>query len=264
MKNKLAVLGGLALLAVNVNANAAAVGVDLFTVGQARVTDSTVNATAEFSSINDPLFPGLGATILGGNRDIGVNLGSDPFSNGAYVQVAGGAFSFNTGSLATATATVQWDGANNNLTLDTLGLGGIDITNGGVNNLFEVKTIFSDGGFLFDIGIWDMTGKSVIAHLGSNAHATPATSFLGLNTWANGDATGTFGLTFGGGASAGNGVDLKNIGAIQLIVDPFASFVSLDLTIDSIKTVPEPSSLGLLGIGLLSAGFAKRRKNKTA
>ena len=58
----------------------------------------------------------------------------------------------------------------------------------------------------------------------------------------------------------GGCVDFANVGAIQMVIDPFAQRTALDLTLDKVSVVSEPGSaiLGLVGIGAL-AGIRRRK-----
>jgi len=263
--SKLITLSSSILLAYSVNASA--VTIDLFDVNQAKLTDLTASGSLDFanpansesSSVSGPI-----SSILGGNRDLGVNLVTNPLSNSASIQVAGGYMSYNVGSGATGQGIVQWDGndGDGNLGLNTTGLGGIDLTEGGTLNAFGIQTIFSDFNFLFTITAYDMLGNWTAVTLASSdvplSLPDGVLSLIGFDTFENCGPFPEPGVV--NVQCSATPVDLSNLGALQAVIDPTAGFLALDLTLNSIKTVPEPSILGLLGIGLAGFGAASRRK----
>jgi hypothetical protein len=265
MHLKLAVLAA----AMSLSFTATAGTVDLFSTSQARLTDSTTGDGGVSSSVGD----GTDATILGGSRDISVELLTvDAFNPDAEARigVAGGALSFSVDSLATATGTVQWDGVDNSIALDADGLGGFDLLADGAN-AFEVVTIFSDLGYRFDIEAYtDDDTWTKISFLATGV-AAPTTSYIPLGGFTNALLCGYTGDGSAGSAIPGvtsiqcgaDGlVNWASLGALQLLIDPLGGTTAIDLTLDSVTTVPEPGVLALMGMGLLAAGFAGRRKSK--
>jgi len=277
-RNKFTTLTTAALLAFSANSNA--MNIDLFTTDQAELEDFTADAAGTFDYKDGSGFSSTvntgGTDILGGNRDIGVNVltTGEEGADGASVRVSSNKLTFSADAGVTAQGIIQWDGADANtaigtdpdnyLNVDIDGLGGIDITEGGVNTVFQLETFFSDLGFTFTVQIWDMTGASVTAFLASSEvdSTTPVTSFLGLNTWSSCNDAGTISLTCLDSSNliTTDGVDLTQVGAIEFVISPFGSQAAIDLKLGSITAVPEPSTIALLGLGLFAAGFTARKK----
>lgn len=250
-----------ALLCFNANAGT----VDLFSTSQALITDSTTGNGGLGSTVGagDP-------TILGGNRDIFVELltqsASAPASS-AQISVLGGALSFSVGSLATGRAIVQWDGATNgNEILDVTGLGGFDLTNSGGANGFRIDTLFSDLGFAFEIQAYTSATQFTIINFSSSGVAVPTSSFIPFAGFTNAafcgavnPVPGVNSITCGSGNTSP--VNFASLGALALVVDPLGGSISVDLTLDSVTTVPEPGSVALVGAALLGLFATKRRRD---
>ena len=238
--------------------------------------DGFADGTSEGGSIST-----AGTDILGLERDIYVELVSG--TGLASAGVSEGKFNFGVNPGGFGTASVQWDGADDSETLN-YGLGDIDLS--GFDN-FEVITESSDLGFEFMVGIY--TSADVFTELTLLSHkvdpGSPALSHLQLFTFSlnafqfitdgDGDTCNTgdgFDFPFANpnvlNMSCGSAgvADLTKVNAIQLIIDPNAKGVggngAIDLQLNSIKAVPEPTSLTLLGLGLLGAGAVRRKAKK--
>ena len=235
--------------------------VDLFSTNQAKITDAAIDGFVETSQVGAL----LDATILGGYRELIVDLKTSTVGNDASMIVSGGALSFNVGSLATATGVVRWDGVAAGASgvaisaIDSDGLGGIDLGNV-LTDSFEVKILFSDAGFNFVIEAYNSDDQWSKVSITSNEHLVPFTSYIPLAAFL--DCTNSFPFP-GVSVSCGTDgpVDFDNLGALQVVLDPLGEYVALDLTLDQITTtVPEPGALALVGLALLGAGAASRRR----
>lgn len=269
IKQKLTWLSGTALLAMSLNASA--FDVDLFSTTQAQLVDTTTGDGGLESSVGagDP-------TILGGSRDLYVEMLTQAATNPngtADIGVAGGALSFSTDSGVTGTGWVQWDGNDGSIALNETGLGGIDLTAGG-QNAFAVTTIASDLGYEFVVTAYtDATHWTSISFSATavDGNLPPVTSFIDFAGFTNAALCGLStnpplpaGVNSISCAAGNQVVDLANLGALELKIDPNGGTVSVDLTIDQIVTVPEPSVLGLLGLGLLVGGLTSLRRRKSS
>lgn len=250
-----------ALLALSFGANAGTV--DLFDTDQAFLTDDTLSDGGESSSVAG------GADILGGERDLFVELISspDPTNVNASIGVSAGALRFSTDTQAAGHGQVQWDGPDGSNAIDFTGLGGVDLTEGGTVSAFRVDTIFADAGFEFVVTAFTDANTWTEISFSATGTPAPATTFIPFDAFTNAalcgavnPAPGVNSITCAGGNTP---VDLTNLGALVLDLDPDGESVSIDLTLDAVTTVPEPAVLGLLGAGLLAGGlvgFGRRRR----
>jgi hypothetical protein len=178
--------------------------------------------------------------ILGGEREVHLerlsgNSGSVSADvNGSFTD----AVSFASSPATAGRSLFTYDGGDGLFGVNPIGLGGIDLTEGGLNNGFMVNAT-SDLGATLRLSVFtDADHYSTRSFLIS---ADPSFTFTNyFNSWA----------TFTAGGSLG-GADFTNVGAITVELD--GSMVpGTDVGIDFFASVvPEPSSM----ITLLTAGL---------
>jgi hypothetical protein len=100
-------------------------------------------------------------------------------------------------------------------------------------------------------------------------------SYIPFSAFTNDALCGTYGAAPGVNSitCGGTGADASNLGALVARLntgDPNAPggaqnpTIAIDLQLDSVRTVPEPGVLALMGMGLLAAAVAGRRRKSQA
>lgn len=285
MTKKAKLAGLLAAMTVSVGAHAAVI--DLFTQTQILAEDVTdgsfTPADSNFNqSVNAP------ATILDGYRDLVVsNLsGGDALVTGSSLNVTGGLLRFASDPGTIGQGQVQWDGddsaigANPIFDVNPIGLGGENLTLGGLT-AFQLVTEFSDLGWVFELTMYKDGSNFTTVSLDASAVVlgSPTTTLIPFSAFSTPALCGTYGAAPGVNqiTCVGTGADPTNVGALVATIntgDPFAPdgtgsapqdrTVSVDLQLTSVTTVPEPSVLALVGLGLLGIGVSSRKARRQA
>ncbi|EXI80865.1 MAG: PEP-CTERM motif protein [Candidatus Accumulibacter appositus] len=257
-----------AALALSIGGSASAVEIDLFDTPQAYLTDTTLMDGGLFSQIGP-----IGAGILGGYRDIGVELkmSPDPANRNASIGVSAGSLAFSTSSQAAGTGMIRWDGSKAatsfaDADVDKTGLGGLSLGNPLITS-FKLNIDFADAGFDFVITAWTDALNWSSINITSLAHPVPGMSLIPFMAFLDCDnmVPGPTTTCASDGMGGWKPVDFMNLGALQAVIDPNGTFKALDLTIDAVTTaVPEPGSLALAGLGLMGVAFSGTRRRRNA
>ena len=261
----------IAALTVFGSANAALINkVDMFTIDQAQITDGLANGLSVSSQVgsaaDNSIAPSLG-TILGGYRELIIDKKSDGDGGSnttkqAKMDVGFGKLNFSTDTQTTGTGIIRWDGVTQSASggavqaINVTGLGGVNLGNV-LTDQFELTTIFSDGGFTFRIEAYTSANQWTAVDIVSNQHLVPAITYVPLNAFL---ACGFSDAVVTVMCGSGGAVDFSNLGALQAIIDPNGTQTSLDLTLDQVTVVPEPSGIALVGLALLGLGVTARRR----
>lgn len=213
--------------------------IDGFNVGGQVVADQTTGSITQESAFDD-------GTIMGGERDLYVRGQTPTGVLGVVGTVDDGVLNFSNSPTRLGQAILAYDGDDNNADpftgVDLVGLGGVDLTDGGELDAFAFTLLFADFQVEYAIGVQDMSGK--LANF---------TGILPTGISGGGDDVEIL-IPFAD--MTGDPVDFSNIGVIGL------AFTSLepaaDITIDNFRVVPEPSSVALLMAG--GVLLARRRR----
>jgi hypothetical protein len=249
---KKVMLGAIALYAFALPFSAAsnAAIIDSFDTEQT-VEDATAGDGGVWGSVNSG-----GGDIIGGERDVLVDLLTSDFGNDAEFIVRNGTSvgNFNIGSESTASFALQYDGDDADGPGETLtpdGLGGLDL--GSLGNAFVFDVLAADQpGLEVSATVWSGGSSSTVNITGTFPVGNP-----GLP--GNVDPPVPSPIPFADFA----GVDFSDVGALEFVV---TGNVAFDVTVAQIEVpgeeqqVPEPMTLGLVGVGLVSIGMVARRK----
>ncbi|MHC4695111.1 MAG: PEP-CTERM sorting domain-containing protein [Planctomycetota bacterium] len=183
-----------------------------------------------------------GADIVGVEREIGLVWLSGPNDIVLEPDAGGtGLLNLSVGADTSGNGAIVWDGADGSPLLDPTGLGGIDLTGGGMDRI-GIDVVFDD-----------LPVDLVLQVYTDAANWSQALVQLpgGIAVPVRMDA-----LYSAFNVVAGSGADFSNVGAIVLAVDNMDP--ATDLQIDLIEWIPEPATLGLLALGGLA--LLRRRR----
>lgn len=186
-----------------------------------------------------------GAGIAGVERDI-IASAADGFgaTEISIGQFGSGVFSYSQG-WEDGSGFVTWDGQDDSIVLDPIGLAGIDLTDGGLSDAFALEITFVDSDVDLVLTVHsDGTDRSE-ATATILAGASPATIMFSFADF----------ITTGG-----SGARFDDVGAIELSM---RGPMGTDLQFESLATVPlspipEPDTFLLTSMGLLALGAARR------
>lgn len=234
---------GLSFVACAPRASAAIV-IDTFSGGALNV--STPPGGANPSSANGGT---LSANALGGAHNLSITrtTGTGGFNN-SIDQAGNGFWSYSSGPGDAGRGTVLYDGGTDNVVSDP-GLGGIDLTQGGLNDRIVFKYRADQAGS-------NVLGVVLYSGAGNSSTATVNVSGTGFSgPFADGVIPFSSFVN-----SSGTGASLSNISAIQLLIDG-SNVPALDVQIDSVSAVPEP----VMGMSMyVAAMLLTRRARKHA
>lgn len=207
-------------------------------------------ASSEFSEVQT----GPGEAI-GGYRDMFISTASPiSFNDNGQATVVSNLGEVQVSNTGNASIVVEftWDGMDNSPDVDTDGLGGIDLTMGGLNDGILVGNTRTDLDVSLQFNIWDTSGATGSVSTTFQQDTNGEDVFLAYD-------------------QLNNPIDLTNIGAIQLVVTgPDAYDLQFDLLQSTTLTPPvpptsvaSPATLALVSIGLFGLGFTRHRNKRS-
>lgn len=227
--------------------------IDLFETAQSAETSMTTPPPHGVGSVANPT-----ATALGGERDLFVNKtgGVDDERLRARVNPLGTTnLRIDSDSEVLGSVFVTWDGADGDPNpfsgIDYDGLGGIDLTEGGMWDGFDLTVSFSDIGGPVKLSIFDNAANDA-ASVATGTFMVPSGIPINTPTAIHIDFA-----DFTGTTSA-----LTNAGAVLMEVVNDSG--ALDMHIVSLvrtETIPEPSAFLLLGVAPLFGLLMRRRRS---
>ncbi len=184
-------------------------------------------------------------SILGGERDVLVDVLGSPSPISYAGLVGGGSFAFASFGSAGTAATLQYDGLDADIVgppaqlVNAEGLGGMDLTSYGSGFYFDF--LFTDPGM----------GTVVDILITVNSIAQSSTFSGGI---LGSSSPLTFQVPF---SSFSNPSVFQNATSIEVILNPNGT-ANVDFELDTFG-IPEPATLSLLGLGAVAA-LVRRRK----
>ncbi len=255
MERKLKIILGLALVMLMAPMSAHAIVIDDFSADQGFTVGPN---DTEFDYVEDSSILGeerdVEATTTGGSGD----LQADSNAGGS------GAFGIDAVTSQRWSVTWQWDGMDNDSYLDYTGLGGVDLTDGGMDDRLELWILNSTHPILPPT-----TALSMQVYSSATQWSSYSINFL-APIYGSGEAL-VIGYDDFADAGALGGADFSNVGAIQMTMA--STMGGHDMQLDYLQTgsagggpapVPEPATMFLLGSGLIGCGIIGRKKIKKA
>ena len=203
--------------------------VDDFTTFQF-LSQSGVGSTSDVTS---------GAGIVGTERDMTLTVTAGP---GVAQLFAGtGEFAHSCPASVSATSILTWDGIDGTSSLNPIGLGGVDMTDGGLSAALRLRVSHCDLPANIQFNVYGATGSSTGTISVPPSTGTPIDYALPYSSFT---------------VISGAGADFANVGAIQMTI---AGSPALDLSLIVIDTIAIPEPTTLAAIGALSVIALRRR-----
>ncbi len=222
-----------------VESASAAIIIDSFDDSQV-VTQTGIGTAAGF----------VNGAMIGGQRDVEVIVTNGETDLEMTADAGGNSLlTHSQDSNVVGSTLVVWDGIDNDpLTVDPTGLGGVDLTGGGILDAIAIRITFDD----LPVNLTMRVGNG--ANVSERMLALPGGIFSPI----------LFVLPFASFATlSGTGADFMDVGVIELMID--GQIGGTDVEIDflqAITEVPEPATLTLLASSLFGLFVIRRRKQK--